>query len=354
MKKYIRASEKISQEVVDSLANECVEMFAEHGFEMSIRRADPSYSQVTICLRVESVDGDSSIVYNGYPVAGGYAMNLSYWFGPSYATWYEDKDSLRKSIEDYVNRWLNTYEDLQQIAEEIAEIEPQLPEIRDEFLDEYANQFPGLTLDVDIYVWMTENVNGKFEYPLLYGGRKYNPSLEFSGSINGNEFYERYSYANWVSGEGEQKLVNEISKLYNRKKRRSGNSEIVAILKDHGIDTTKSKYELVAETYERYGGGRKYRKNFTCPGDYLAYFAMTIHATPNYNNLMDSFGDIYEFEEFVDKYPTVGDIAEHAASSWWGDGDDYIISLKDVNSGEVLYAGDSEPEEYSEEDEDWS
>lgn len=98
-----------------------------------------------------------------------------------------------------------------------------------------------------------------------------------------------------------------------------------------------------------YSGG-KYKKKFTCPGNYLAYFAMTIHGTPNYEKIEDRFGLDY-FEEIVNDHPTIEDIEDYASDCWWGDGDDYIIYLKNLTTGEILYQAEEE-DEYDEED-DW-
>ena len=130
-------------------------------------------------------------------------------------------------------------------------------------------------------------------------------------------------------------------------------NRILDILKASNIDTTLSQYELKAEAYERYGAGDIYVKKFKCPGDYLAYFSMLLHESPTTSNMLDYMGDLEELEYYVEEYPTVNDIANHAASSWWGDGDDYIIYLKNLTTGEILYQGQDEGyDEYDEED-DW-
>ena len=132
------------------------------------------------------------------------------------------------------------------------------------------------------------------------------------------------------------------------------NKDMVEVLKSMGIDTTMSQYELRAEEYERYSSGTLYAKKFKCPGDWLAYLSMAIHGTPNAEQLGDHF-DVYtkeDFEEFASDYPTVEDMKDCASSCWWGDGDDYIIYLKNLTTGETLYQGDSDYYE-DEEDEDW-
>lgn len=126
------------------------------------------------------------------------------------------------------------------------------------------------------------------------------------------------------------------------------NQSLVKLLESKGIDTTKAKYELKAQRYERYTDGGIYTLHFTCPGDYLAYFSMAIHKQPNSENIYNYYFD--EFEDILDTYPTVEDIADHASSSWWGDGDDYIIHLKNLTTDEYLYGPEEVEEEYDEED----
>lgn len=111
-------------------------------------------------------------------------------------------------------------------------------------------------------------------------------------------------------------------------------------LKERGIDTTPSKYALHAEAYERYERGKRYTKRFSCEGDYLAYFSMLLHTKPSYKELLDYFDDEDDLQEFIEDYPTTQDIAEYASENWWGDGDDYIIYLKNLTTGEYLYQGE--------------
>lgn len=120
---------------------------------------------------------------------------------------------------------------------------------------------------------------------------------------------------------------------------------LIAILKSYGIDTTTHTYELEAEEYTRYRDEEhdNYSFKFKCPGDYLAYFAMVLHHQPDPSLLEDYFGIDY-FRELVKTHPTVEDIQQYASSHWYGDGDDYIYSLKNLDTGKILYEGDYEIE----------
>lgn len=132
-----------------------------------------------------------------------------------------------------------------------------------------------------------------------------------------------------------------------------GNQKLIELLSSFGIDTTISTYELRAEEYERYQEGNRYSKKFKCPGNWLAYFSMLVHGQPSYENLEYELGDVEgELSYYAEQCPTVTAMGDRAARDWWGDGDDYIISLKNLTTGEVLYQGN---EEYYEEgsEEEW-
>lgn len=115
---------------------------------------------------------------------------------------------------------------------------------------------------------------------------------------------------------------------------------VLQILNDANIDTTIHTYELYAEEYERYERGRLYKKTFKCRGDYLAYFSMLLHKSPTVSALGEYFDDTDDFGDFVIHNPTVADMETYAASSWYGDGDDFIIYLKNLDTHETLYQSD--------------
>ena len=112
-------------------------------------------------------------------------------------------------------------------------------------------------------------------------------------------------------------------------------------LKDLGIDTTLHHYELQAEEYDRYGATPVYTFKFTAPGDYLAYFSMVLHRKFSKQEVVDLIDDYWG-----DDIPeSVAEIKDFASQVWYGDGDDYIIYLKNLDTGETLYEGYYEPEE---------
>ena len=101
----------------------------------------------------------------------------------------------------------------------------------------------------------------------------------------------------------------------------------------------KYKYELIAEGYERYSSGGVYTKTFFAPNDYLALFSMYLHEAPTVSNFED-YMDSEELYEYFQRYPTYEDLLDMASANWWGDGTDYIISLKNLTTDEILYEGD--------------
>ncbi len=125
---------------------------------------------------------------------------------------------------------------------------------------------------------------------------------------------------------------------------------IFKLFDELGIDNTRHRYELKAEKYERYERGRNYVKRFTCSGDYLAYFSMFLHTKPTAEGLSEYFDDFDEFKDLVEANPTVEDIKGYASSFWFGDGDDFIFYLKNLDNNKVLYEADYE--DYDEYDED--
>lgn len=131
--------------------------------------------------------------------------------------------------------------------------------------------------------------------------------------------------------------------------------QFMQLLHDHGIDTINQKYELFAEAYERFGSGHKYRKTFTCPSDYIAYFSMVLHKKPTFNDIYEHFDEDIDYAtEFIEDNPNVESIKDYAFSSWWGDGDDYIIYLKNLTIGKIFYESYYEEEpEYEDDNEDF-
>ena len=126
-------------------------------------------------------------------------------------------------------------------------------------------------------------------------------------------------------------------------------------LNDLGIDTSMHIYEMKArayERYERYASSKPYVIRFTCPGDYLAYFAMAGHMDVKTldglaNTIYEQYFEYFDFDEGFSNMieycgTTVKSAARHAKEYWWGDGDDYIYYLVNNDTQDVLYeSGDA-------------
>ena len=120
--------------------------------------------------------------------------------------------------------------------------------------------------------------------------------------------------------------------------------ELLKVLKSWGIDTTKHEYELIAQKYERYEEGPTYKVTFVAPGDWVAYLSMYLHMDMTCDDVLDWVEDCmegYDEDEFKEVFGSLKKMEEYALSYWWGDGDDYIISLTNLDTGKVL-GGDGE------------
>ena len=103
------------------------------------------------------------------------------------------------------------------------------------------------------------------------------------------------------------------------------------------LGMNKSKYSMRAE---RYGDDGTYTLRFSAPNDYIALFAMLLHESPSINAMIEYFGDLESIKYYFDEFPTYDDLYKFASESWWGDGDDFIIELKNLTTGETLYEGE--------------
>ena len=134
---------------------------------------------------------------------------------------------------------------------------------------------------------------------------------------------------------------------------------LLSKLKSAGIDTTKYKYEMRAQRYMRYEEGAYYTIKFTCPGDYLAYIAMHVHESLTKAKIVDFFDDYYgidseNIDDLFDEAPqTLEEMDDYANGYWWGDGDDFIIYLKNLTTNTYLCGPNEEEEDLEDYDEDW-
>lgn len=115
---------------------------------------------------------------------------------------------------------------------------------------------------------------------------------------------------------------------------------VLDALRSKGIDTTKHRYELRADEYY----GDTYTYKFTAPGDWIAYISMRVHKRMNPDEIlqvMEDYDWYYEQENYlVNKYTSVKAMKEFASANWYGDGDDDIVYLKNLDTGKYLYGSD--------------
>lgn len=114
----------------------------------------------------------------------------------------------------------------------------------------------------------------------------------------------------------------------------------------------KYQYNLKAEEYQRYFAGNIYNKKFFAPNDYLALFSMTLHKPPTIANLEEYF-EPAELLELFEEQDSFEKLLDFASSVWWGDGDDFIISLDNLTTGETLYAAEYEDPSDEDDEYDW-
>lgn len=131
------------------------------------------------------------------------------------------------------------------------------------------------------------------------------------------------------------------------------NKDLERMLRDADLWEDPQKYELKAQRYERYDNGAVYTKKFMCPGDWLAFLSMIVHKQPNAKTLQEDYYEKEDIEEMIEECPTVAAMEDYASRNWWGDGDDYIIYLKNLSTNEYLYGPNEEPIDEGEDDEDW-
>lgn len=121
------------------------------------------------------------------------------------------------------------------------------------------------------------------------------------------------------------------------KSKKLNNAVISDILRAKHIDTSIHHYAMHALRYERYGDEEPYTIKFKCRGDWFAYLSMLMHTSPARDRAMNEWFNEAEFEALVNECPTVEAMRAYATQHWWGDGDDYIIYLQNLDTGEYLY-----------------
>lgn len=108
------------------------------------------------------------------------------------------------------------------------------------------------------------------------------------------------------------------------------------------------KYEVVLDSYERYGQGDVCKKTFEAQNDLIAIALVLNNCQYGYylkkgNKVVDEYGDLISKEELIEEINTC-------------DGCDYIYSITNLDTNEKLYSDEQMQEGSSEEDwelEEW-
>ena len=108
----------------------------------------------------------------------------------------------------------------------------------------------------------------------------------------------------------------------------------------------KHRYELTAETYERHGSGSDYTIRFYAPNDYIALLSMELHAAPTIENIEEHGYEGADILEYLNKYPTVDAFATYLDKNYMWDGDDFIVYIKNIDTGKRLITGSNDYDEY--------
>lgn len=196
------------------------------------------------------------------------------------------------------------------------------------------------------YTWyVKDNDDGSETHVMIFGDQDlYNPlnsepDAEFDAEDIAREWFDNYH------GFAEEELEEAV--LMENSEDELTMRDVVKQIVDR-FGNYKYQYNLKAEEYVRYGfeNASIYNKKFLAPNNYLALFSMLLHKAPTVANLEEYF-DPDELLKFFEKNPTFNDLYDHAQSVWWGDGDDFIISVDNLTTGENLYEAEYENSSYS-------
>lgn len=289
----------------------------------------------------------------GYPTIDGFVVNIDMFHFDYYG--YSSLAEAQKNITEAVNKYLDYFEEklttLEGIIDRIPEAEALANQVSNQVADYFAHNFDKVDVSYDLHKFFS---GSKYNPNVVdfYGERpEEEPAFDFNIKLDNSEFNFKILFKSLADSSAAKSMIAYINRhLKVAAQGGFNNKYIVSLLKEYSIDTTKHYYELVAESYERYESGKRYIKNFSCPGDWLAYLSMAVHGSPTAKKIDKYYGQD-DFEDLLEENPTVTDIAKYASTHWWGDGDDYIIYLKNLDTGKVLYLADSESEpEISQED----
>lgn len=252
-----------------------------------------------------------------------------------YVSTYSHK-TIETCVKEHINKVKRIADSVLNLQESVQKLQDNLNNFCDYFENKYINEFEGVQLDAEVQIpEHVVNTTADSDLTVRIRFKSTDPRLYFEETFD--YFGSRFSSDKF--NELEDKLLKYIRvQSLDFKTDKLTTKFIKKLLNKYNIDTTQHSYQLEAETYDRYESGKRYTKTFKCAGDYLAYFSMLFHKSPTPYTLDNYFG-VDGFIETVQDYPSVDAIYDHASSSWYGDGDDYIISLVNLDTNEVLYEG---------------
>lgn len=284
-----------------------------------------------------SIDKLVTITVDGYSAAID-----GFFFRPN---GYTDISQAKSSIPKEIDRYLESVEfdlkNLQSVVNMIPEGEVLAESISNKIEDYYASRFDNVEVNYSLLYPSVEphfllSKSPQFEFTIKLD------SLEFEDNIDNIHRFETLE-----NGEAYQRIIRSINKAIKKSSQGEFSDKLIkSLLQAENIDTTKHKYELQAKEHDLLNRGEVYTKRFVCSGDWLAYLSMALHNSPTATRVNKYFGQA-GFENLIDACPTVNDIRIHAGANWYGDNDDFIIYLKNLDTDKYLY-GPEEPDE-----EDW-
>lgn len=245
-----------------------------------------------------------------------------------------------RPYEENIDTSIEQYNDTCAILIETVENIDSIEETVDDAISKFSEAFDHTVQNIDVayeivckhYDYMTDCIGAFNAEDLIKNG---GPRVTLRFFSEGRELYADTVKFNELNNTKE--LVAKFSEEVTYSQLKSPVRYVKSLLKNNNIDLTKHKYQLKAQQYLRMSEGEKYQIEFTCPGDYLAYFSMLLHEQPTLQNILAEYG-ISDLVKLINANPSVESIAEYASYNWWGDGDDYIYKLTNLDTGKVLYS----------------
>lgn len=132
----------------------------------------------------------------------------------------------------------------------------------------------------------------------------------------------------------DEKLTEDIDKDISVK---DALNQVIAKFGNH-----KYSYELTGEPHS----GSSYTKRFYAPNDYIALLSMKLHEAPTIQNIEDHGYKGSDILEYLKEYPTVDAFATYLDKNYMWSKDDFIVHIKNIDTGETLIIGSNDFDAY--------